>query len=139
MQSFYENPANANFFTLEDTAFLYDRVFDLWEQYRNLLPLDVMEFRYEDLIGDLEGACRPVLDFLDLPWHEALLQYRDTARDRKIIRTASYNQVTQPLYTDARGRWERYREYLQPVLPVLEPWIKKFGYPCVRPGCGNRT
>jgi len=44
------------------------------------------------------------------------------------IKTASYSQVVEPIYTRAAGRWEKYRDQLSPVLPVLEPWIRKFGY-----------
>jgi hypothetical protein len=36
--------------------------------------------------------------------------------------------VVEPIYTRAAGRWEHYREQLAPVLPVLEPWVRKFGY-----------
>ena len=45
-----------------------------------------------------------------------------------MITTASYAQVTEPLYRGAVGRWQRYRKHLEPVLPTLQPWIEKFGY-----------
>ena len=128
MQTFYETPANASFFTLEDSAHLYDRVFGLWRQYTDLLQLNVLQVKYEDLVADAESTCRPILDFLDAPWHPGILEHERTARDRPLIGTASYNQVTRPLYTDAQGRWRRYRQEMEPALPVLEPWITYFGY-----------
>ena len=70
----------------------------------------------------------PVLDFLGVDWDDAVKNYAETARQRGSINTPSYNQVTQQLYTRARGRWERYREHMQPVLPILLPWAKCFGY-----------
>ena len=44
------------------------------------------------------------------------------------VRTASYSQVGEPIYTRAAGRWERYREQLAPVLPILAPWAERMGY-----------
>ena len=128
MQTFYETSANASFFTLEDSAHLYDRVFGLWRQYADLLELNMIQVRYEDLIADVEAACRPILDFLGTSWHPGLLEHERTARDRSYIGTASYNQVTQPLYSEATDRWRRYQRDMQSVLPVLEPWISYFGY-----------
>lgn len=128
LQTFYETSANANFHTLEDAVALYDQVFGLWQQFENNLGLNVLHIHYEDLVADIEQACGPVLDFIDRPWHPAMLDYQETARNRDVIRTASYNQVTRPLYTRAAGRWRRYRAALEPVLPVLEPWARRFGY-----------
>ena len=128
MQTFYETPANASFFTLEDSAHLYDRVFGLWRQYTGLLQLNVLQVKYEDLVADAETTCRRILDFLEMPWHPGVLEHERTSRDRPLIGTASYNQVTRPLYTEAQGRWLRYRGEMEPVLPVLEPWIRYFEY-----------
>lgn len=128
MQTFYETPANASFFTLEDSAHLYDRVFGLWRQYTDLLQLNVLQVKYEELIADVETTCRNIVDFLGLPWHPGILEHEQTARDRPFIGTASYNQVTRPLYSEAMGRWRSYSNELEVVLPVLEHWIKYFGY-----------
>ena len=128
MQTFYETSANASFFTLEDSAHLYDRVFGLWRQYTDLLEPNMIQVKYEDLITDVEATCRPILDFLGTSWHPGLLEHERTARDRPLIGTASYNQVTRALYTEAQGRWQRYRDEMQAVLPVLEPWIRYFDY-----------
>ena len=128
MQTFYETSANASFFTLEDSAHLYDQVFGLWRQYTDLLELNMIQIRYEDLITDVEATCRPILDLLGTSWHPGLLEHERTARDRSYIGTASYNQVTQPLYSEATDRWRRYQRDMQSVLPVLEPWISYFDY-----------
>ncbi len=128
LRTFTETSANASFHSLEEAAFLYDEVFGLWEQIAELLAPRVLEVRYEDLVENAEGACRAVVDFIGLPWHPAVLDYQRTARERPYIRTASYNQVIQPLYSGASGRWRRYRDFIEPVLPTLEPWIDRFGY-----------
>ncbi len=128
MQTFYETSANAGFFTLEDSAHLYDQVFGLWRQYTDTLQLNVLQVKYEDLIAEVESTCRRITDFLEMPWHPGILEHERTAGDRPLIGTASYNQVTRPLYTEARERWQRYRAEIQPVLPVLKPWISYFDY-----------
>ena len=128
MQTFYETSANTSFFTLENSAHLYDQVFGLWRQYTDLLELNMIQVKYEDLITDVEATCRPILDFLSTSWHPSLLEHERTARDRSYIGTASYNQVTQPLYSEATDRWRRYQRDMQSVLPVLEPWISYFEY-----------
>ena len=75
-----------------------------------------------------EETLTPLLDFLGVGWDDGVRDYTKTAIERGKIFTPSYNQVTQPLYTRARGRWERYREQMQPVLPTLLPWAGHFGY-----------
>ena len=128
LRTFTETSANASFHTLEEAAFLYDRVFDLWVRYTEVLELDAIEVRYENLVENVEATCRPVLDFLGLSWHPGILDHERTARSRPYIRTASYDQVIEPVHSRASGRWLRYREYLEPVLPTLQPWIERFGY-----------
>jgi len=127
-QNFILNSAMANFLTLDQSAKFYAAVMGLWQAYRNALSLDVGVVKYEDLIQDLRGTCMPLIAFLGLEWDDNLLNYQKTARGRGWISTPSYDQVTQPLYKQASGRWKNYREPMQEVLPILEPWIKEFGY-----------
>jgi hypothetical protein len=53
--------------------------------------------------------------------------YAETARKRTIA-TPSNVQVVRPLYASARGKWLHYREFLEPCLPALAPWVRRFGY-----------
>ncbi len=128
LRTFAETSANASFHTLEEASCLYDQVLGLWKQFTEILDLNVIEIRYEDLVADIEQTGRRALEFIGTPWHPGMLDHERTARSRPYIRTASYNQVTQPLYASASGRWLRYREQLEPILPTLEPWIESFGY-----------
>jgi len=128
MRAFKVNDGMAHFLDLGDAARLYDRVMRLWMLYREKLPLAVHTIRYESLVGDLEATIAPCLEFLGLDWHDGVADYRTTASRRAAISTPSYNQVTEPLYGAARGRWLRYRDDLQPVLPVLLPWAEHWGY-----------
>jgi hypothetical protein len=80
------------------------------------------------MIEDPEAALRPVIEGLGLQWHRAVVEHEQTAKTRGVIPTASYAQVTEPLYRKSAGRWQNYRKHLEPILPVLRPWAKKFGY-----------
>ncbi|HEX7777311.1 MAG TPA: sulfotransferase [Parvibaculum sp.] len=128
MQDFQLNFSMASCLTLQDTAKLYDQVMTLWQRYRELLPLNVVEVRYENLVRDLRSEVEPVLDFLGLPWNEAQADPAAHALARGTIRTPSYAQVTQPIYASATDRWRRYEKHLAPVLPLLEKHIRQFGY-----------
>ena len=128
MSNFRLNSAMANFLRLDDAAEFYDLNFEHWQRSRALLDLNVHEVVYERLVEDVAAEVRPLFDFLGLDWHEAALDHRRTALARGLITTASYSQVTEPIYQRAAGRWERYRTHLEPILPALEPWVRKFGY-----------
>jgi Flp pilus assembly protein TadD len=128
MQNLRVTSSTAGFLTLENTARFYDAVMSHWMRARELLPLDVHTVRYEDMVADLEGQLRPLLAFLGLEWDASLLDHQRTAKERGYIRTPSYAQVTEKLYSRSSGRWESYRKHMEPVLPVLQPWIDRFGY-----------
>ncbi len=84
--------------------------------------------KYEDVVGDFRNTVAGVLEFIGVPWDDAVLEYDRTARERGVINTPSYNQVTQKIYTRAAGRWERYRAQMEPVLDTLLPWAEHHGY-----------
>jgi len=128
ISNFRLNPAMSNFLRLEDAAEYYDLTFRHWEQSRVLFPLDVYPIAYEQLVEDVERQVRPLFESLGLSWNDEALDHRKTAKSRGFITTASYSQVTEPIYKRASGRWQRYREHLAPILPVLAPWVEKFGY-----------
>lgn len=128
MQSFRLNNAMANFLSLEQSAKLYVAVMELWFIYRQKLNLRVHSVKYEELVQDPESTCRSLFGFLGVEWDEKVLNYQEVALDRGKIKTPSYNQVVQPIYTNASGRWMNYREQMESVLPVLQPWIDALGY-----------
>lgn len=127
MHTFKLNSAMANFLTLEDAAKLYDQAFSLWELYRQALPLSVFTVRYEDVVADLDNTVRPLISFLNLEWHDGVLDHTGTARKSRID-TPSYNQVIEPIYKRADGRWTKYEPSFDAVMPNLSPWIEKHGY-----------
>jgi len=126
--NFRTNSAMANFLQLDTAAEFYDLSFALWERSIELFSPDVHTVSYEEMIGDPEQVLKQLTDYLGLTWDPALLDHERTARTRGLITTASYAQVVEPLYGSSIDRWKRYRKHLAPVLPMLRPWIEKFGY-----------
>jgi hypothetical protein len=88
----------------------------------------LLEWRYETLVDDFEGAVARLGRFLDVADASPFAGFAAHARDKSFIATPSYAQVTQPVNAKAVGRWVNYRERLEPVLPILRPWIERFGY-----------
>jgi hypothetical protein len=107
---------------------LYDLSFDFFERAREVLQPAVHVVTYENIVADRSRELRPLFDFLDLPWNDSVLDHQSTAKIRGHIKTASYAQVVEPIYTRSSGRWLNYRKHLEPILPVLRPWAEKFGY-----------
>jgi tetratricopeptide (TPR) repeat protein len=128
MANFQLNHAMRAFTDIEEAARLYDTVMGAWTRARELLPLDVHTVRYERMVADLEGEMRPLLAWLGLDWDPKVLDNEAAAAGRDYVRTASYAQVAEPIYRRAAGRWERYRDQLEPVLPILAPWAERLGY-----------
>lgn len=128
MQNFKLNGAMANFFTLRDTALLYDTTMSLWRRYVEVLPHPHHLVRYEDLVEDFEGQTRRLLEFLGLEWSDSVRDYSEHAKRHRSISTPSYQQVTRPIYKQSRNRWHRYAEQLAPVIDILRPYVEYFGY-----------
>ncbi len=137
MSNFRLNAATSNFLRLEDASDFYDICFTHWQRSRALLPLDVHAVVYERLVGNVAAEVGPLLDWLGLAENSEMLDHRKTAKARGLITTASYSQVTEPIYKRASGRWERYRDHLAPILDVLAPWALEFGYGDPRGAAAN--
>jgi hypothetical protein len=114
--------------TLEGSARLYDATMRLAELYRAKLPLDVFEVRHEDLVSDFEGQVRTVCDAIGLTWQDSMRDFAARARTRAIT-TPSSVQVLRGLNREGIGHWRRYRDQMEPILPILRPWVERFGYP----------
>ena len=126
-QRFGMNAAMYQLLRLDTATAYYAAVMRLVEASRRRLALRLHVVRYEDVVGSFEATARSLLGFLGLEWDERVRQYTATARKRT-IGTPSAAQVVRPIYASACGKWRNYREFLEPHLPVLEPWVRAFGY-----------
>lgn len=128
MQNFHVNRSMASFLDMENAALTYDAAMTFWEASRKAMDLRVHQLHYEDLVADMAGETRRLTEFLGLGWDETMLDFQQTAAERGYIRTPSYAQVTEQVYTRSAGRWERYRQQISHVLPILDPWAQRYGY-----------
>ena len=84
----------------------YDRLMRHWHE---LLPGKILDVHYEETVDDLEGQVRRILDFCGLPFEEQCLRYYET---RRAVKTASSEQVRQPIYQGGVGKWRKYEKNL---------------------------
>ncbi|OWK39909.1 tetratricopeptide repeat-containing sulfotransferase family protein [Fimbriiglobus ruber] len=91
----------------------YVRLMDHW---RTVLPGRMLEVDYEQIVADLEANARRLLAWCGLEWEPACLAFHQT---RRVVRTSSMVQVREPLYSRSVRRWERYREFIGPLLATI--------------------
>jgi hypothetical protein len=89
---------------------------DLMEHWDAVLPGKVLRVQHEDVLDDLEGQTRRMLDFLDLPFEQACLEFYNTDR---AVRTASSEQVRQPINRKGQGAWKRFEPWLGDLREAL--------------------
>lgn len=128
MQKFKLNKGTFSWATLAGTARLYQRAMRAYLRHKDVLNANVLEIRYEDLVSDFDGTIRRALDYLDEPWDPAVTRYAQSAACRGRISTPSYAQVTQPIYSDAIGRWRHYSRHLEAITEQLELYVEHFNY-----------
>lgn len=97
----------------------YRHYLELMAHWRRLLPPGAMlEVQYEEVVDDLEGQARRLIEYCGLTWDPRCLEFHET---RRMVRTASVNQVRQPLYNSSLQRWRRYERHLGPLIEALGP------------------
>jgi hypothetical protein len=128
MQNFRAAPLAAASRSMQQLAVAYVAAMENWLHHCKLIQPDVFISRYEDLVGDTASHTRRIADFLDLGNADAMLRYDARAREKGFTATASYTQVVEPINRKGIGRWQRYREYFEPALPILEPMLEQWGY-----------
>jgi tetratricopeptide (TPR) repeat protein len=99
----------------------YLRMMAHWD---NVLPGKILRVQYEDVVADLETQVRRILDFLELPWEDNCLRFHATLRS---VRTASSEQVRQPIYDSSVGFWRHYASHLDELREILAPLCAAVG------------
>jgi tetratricopeptide (TPR) repeat protein len=102
---------------LEEIGHYYADYMRLMDHWHSVLPHGLMTVQYETVVEDLETQVRVLLDHCNLPFEEQCLRYYE--KDRA-VRTASSEQVRQPIYRDALSVWQRYEAHLDPLKAVLD-------------------
>jgi len=93
----------------------YLRMMAHWDA---VLPGKILRVQYEDVVANLETQVRRILDYLELPWEDNCLRFHATER---AVRTASSEQVRQPIYDSSVGFWRHYAQHLDELREILAP------------------
>jgi tetratricopeptide (TPR) repeat protein len=99
-------------YNLQELGNYYLAYRQLMDHWRAIMPGVMYEVSYEQLVSDPENQTRQLINYCDLEWEDACLQFHRNAAPSM---TASLAQVRQPVYTSSVGRWKNYREGLQPL------------------------
>ena len=93
------------------------RYFGLMNVWRERFGHRFFDIAYEDVASNLEPNARALIDYLELPWEDACLEFH---KQKAAVTTASAVQVRKPAHTGSIGRWKLYREQLDPMREELE-------------------
>jgi tetratricopeptide (TPR) repeat protein len=101
---------------LEDIARYYRTYVELMAHWDAVLPGKVLRVEHEDVVDDLEANVRRILDFCGLPFEQQCVEFYKTERS---IRTASSEQVRQPIFKEGIDQWRNFEPWLGPLKEVL--------------------
>ena len=98
------------------------------DHWHTVYPGDILDVHYEETVTDLENQTRKILEFCGLDFEDQCLRYYETKR---AVKTASSEQVRQPVYTSALGFWKNYssqiddwKEHLEDIIEDLPESVK---------------
>ncbi|WP_417483215.1 tetratricopeptide repeat-containing sulfotransferase family protein [Maricaulis sp.] len=103
---------------LEEIGRYYRGYVDLMRHWDTVLPGEILRVQYEDVVADLETQVRRILDFCGLPFEPACLDFHKTDR---AVRTASSEQVRQPINRTGIEQWRHFDAHLNPLREALGP------------------
>jgi len=103
-------------YSIEDIARYYRTYLELMEHWDAVLPGRVLRVNHQDVVADLEGAVRRMLDHCGLAFEPACLEFHKT---RRSVRTPSSEQVRQPIFREGLDRWKPYAAWLGPLETAL--------------------
>ena len=110
-------------YSLEDIGYYYRDYVDLLAHFDAVLPGRVHRVIYEKMVDDTEIEVRRLLAYCGLPFDERCLRFYENER---AVRTASSEQVRQPIFRDAVGHWRHYEPWLQPLKSALGAVLEKY-------------
>jgi len=100
-------------YNLQSLGHYYGQYERLMAHWKSALDLPILDVRYENMVEDLEGQTRRMLQFIDLPWDQRCLQFHENQR---FVGNVSNNQIRQPLYKSSVQRWRHYQKHLAPLM-----------------------
>ena len=128
MQNFRSTALVTACASLERLATAYVMAMAHWLHHVEVFRPQVLVSRYEDLVTDFPQQTRLIARFLEIAEDAPLREFDVHARNKGYIGTPSYTQVIQPVNRAGLNRWGRYRREFEPLLPLLEPMLRHWGY-----------
>ncbi|WP_300354403.1 tetratricopeptide repeat-containing sulfotransferase family protein [Alcanivorax sp.] len=114
---FKQNFSYQNFsYSYDGIASEFSRFFALKKHWLEHLPKKPFAVRYEDMVLDLRGTVKPIIESCGLDWEEGCLEFQQR---RVAVATASMNQVRKGLYSDSLNRWKNYGDLMGPLYSAL--------------------
>ena len=110
-------------YSIEDIARYYRTYPELMRHWDAVLPAQVLRIQHEDLVDDLEGNVRRLLEYCELDFEPACLDFHKTERS---VRTASSEQVRQPIYREGLDQWRHYEPWLGPLRAALGDALTRY-------------
>jgi tetratricopeptide (TPR) repeat protein len=110
-------------YSIDDIARYYRTYLELMEHWDTALPGRVLRIQHEDVVNDLEGSVRRILEFCELPFEPACLDFHRTERS---IRTASSEQVRQPIFREGLDQWRQFEPWLAPLRAALGDALERY-------------
>ena len=111
-------------YDLTDLGRYYRCYLSLMDHWDRVLPGRVLHVQYEELVREPEANIRRLLEHCGLPYEAACLSFHET---RRPVRTASAEQVRQPLYSSGVGYWRHFERQLEPLRQTLGDCLERFG------------
>ena len=108
---------------LEDCGRYYRDYVALMDHWDAVLPGKVLRVQYEDVVADLEGQVRRMLEYCGVPFEDACIEFHQTERS---VRTPSSEQVRQPIYKSGLEQWRNFEPWLQPLKDALGPVLDRY-------------
>ena len=96
----------------------YDELMAHWNK---LLPGKILRVQYEDVVQDLQTQVRRILEHCELPFEENCINFHETERS---VRTASSEQVRQPIYKKSLNTWDRFDQHIGDLKDILAPLLE---------------
>jgi tetratricopeptide (TPR) repeat protein len=112
-------------YSVEDIARYYRTYLQLMRHWNTVLPGRVLRMQHEDVVNDLEGSVRRLLDFCELEFEPACVEFYKTERS---VRTASSEQVRQPLFREGLDQWRHFEPWLQSLKDALGDALTQYRY-----------
>jgi len=125
---FAMNAGMYEFTRLDSAVAYYGAVMRLMQIYAEKLSLPVFEARHESLVADFAGEAKRLCEFLGLSYRGEMAGFASRAQSQNID-TPSSAQVARGLSDAGVAQWRRYARELEPVFPMLAPFVARHGYP----------